>query len=597
MIRLLVHATHEAGLKVGGIGAVLEGLLSTDSYNRAVARTVLVGTMNRYDSLALERLMAPGNRLEVIYAPVFGVNQADADLAKRLSAVEMDYGVALLYGKRRFSQAAHEVLLIDAVHARPEPANTFKYFLWRHYGLDSARYEAYSREYKEFIEAAPAAYAALRTLVGPGQGTLGQPDPGRFLLAHEWMGLPLAFAAQLNDPWDWRTIFYAHEMPTARLIVETDGGHDTRFYNALRTAEAYGLTLEEVFGDRSDFFKHALVKQAARCDHILAVGDLVVDELRFLGGLFRTANIDLVYNGVPFAPITVENKRASKARLQAYAESLLGFRPDYVFTHVTRMVLSKALWRDIRVAEHLDRMLAQHGQTAVLFILSTALPSGRHPNDVLRWEQEYGWPVHHRADNGDLIGLEVPLYEGIAAFNWGSQALKIVLVNQFGWSRDRCGRRMPADMVFMDIRRGSDLEFGQSIYEPFGIAQVEPLSFGALSVVSSVCGCVGFVRRAAEQARLEAGLSEFSNLIVADYTSLPPAYRVLSPYDALNIGRYEREQIEAINSAYVARQIMKCLPREEADIRRLLKAGQLVASHMSWEVVVKDYLLPGLGES
>ena len=41
---------------------------------------------------------------------------------------------------------------------------------------------------------------------------------------------------------------------------------------------------------------------------------------------------------------------------------------------------------------------------------------------------------------------------------------------------------MPADMEFLDIRRGSDLEFGQSIYEPFGIAQVEPLTYGAISL-------------------------------------------------------------------------------------------------------------------
>ena len=43
---------------------------------------------------------------------------------------------------------------------------------------------------------------------------------------------------------------------------------------------------------------------------------------------------------------------------------------------------------------------------------------------------------------------------------------------------------MPADMEFMDIRKGSDAEFGQSIYEPFGIAQVEPISFGGICVFS-----------------------------------------------------------------------------------------------------------------
>ena len=49
-------------------------------------------------------------------------------------------------------------------------------------------------------------------------------------------------------------------------------------------------------------------------------------------------------------------------------------------------------------------------------------------------------------------------------------------------------------MEFMDIRKGSDVEFGQSIYEPFGIAQLEPLTFGAICVFSNVCGCAGFFR-------------------------------------------------------------------------------------------------------
>ena len=42
-IDLVVHATHEAGVKFGGIGAVLSGLLGTPSYNRHITRTILVG--------------------------------------------------------------------------------------------------------------------------------------------------------------------------------------------------------------------------------------------------------------------------------------------------------------------------------------------------------------------------------------------------------------------------------------------------------------------------------------------------------------------------------------------------------------------------
>ena len=596
MINLVVHATHEAGLKVGGIGAVLDGLLGSTNYNQSVERTVLIGTFNRYDSMTVERLLSPRNKLTVIHAPVFGVNKAEPALTAVLSAVESDYGVALLYGKRTFGRAEHEVILIDSIHAKEGPVNDFKYFLWQHYGIDSGKFD-YDPEFKDFVRSAPASYAALRSLVGPGDGAPGKQDNNRFILAHEWMGLPLAFAAQLADPWDWRTIFYAHETATARNVVEFDGGHDTRFYNAMWTAPYYNATMDSVFGSRDDFYKHALLKQTLRCDNIFAVGDLVVEELRFLGGMFRGANIDLVYNGVPSFPLSLDEKLVSKARLQSYAENLLGYRPDYVFTHVTRLVLSKAMWRDIRVAEHLDWLLAEQGKTAVLYMLTTTLPAGRRSEDVMRWEEEYGWPVHHRTGNGDLVDLEVSLYNSIAGFNWGSRALKIVLVNQFGWSQDRCGGRMPADMEFMDIRRGSDLEFGQSIYEPFGIAQVEPLSFGALCVVSNVCGCIGFAQRALEKTREEVELTDFSNIVVANYTSLPPGWQVFSPWDALNIGTAQRSQIESYNSAYVARQIMERLPRDAADMQALLTAGQEVGKRMSWEVVVSDYLLPGLANA
>ena len=62
-------------------------------------------------------------------------------------------------------------------------------------------------------------------------------------------------------------------------------------------------------------------------------------------------------------------------------------------------------------------------------------------------------------------------------FNREHQAVRAVLVNQWDWNRQVCGERMPEEMTFGDIRRGTDLEFGLSVYEPFGISQFEPLSF------------------------------------------------------------------------------------------------------------------------
>jgi glycosyltransferase involved in cell wall biosynthesis len=586
---LVVHATHEAGYKVGGIGAVLDGLLSSAAYNQAVGRTVLVGTMDVVNKVEMERLADPHNRLQILYSSWHGVNRVGGKVAAALRRLERRYRVWLLYGKRTFAGPAgeahdHEVILVDGLQADLDETNGFKLALWDHFRIQSDRYE-WNDEFDGVLKAARPGLAALR-LVTAGMAA----GAGRTVIAHDWMGVPLALAAAIYEPAAWRTIYYAHEMATARILVEDHPGHDTRFYNVLEQAGRSELTLGEIFGDQGGFFKHALIRQAARMDNILAVGPWVEKELRFLGGAFATANIDVVFNGLSFHEIELADRQASKAGLQAYCHNLLGYRPDYVLTHVTRLVISKGLWRDISVLDHLDRLLAQAGKTAVLFMLSTSLPAGRSPEDVRRWERQYGWPVVHRADNGDLMWHEVPLYHAIEAYNARAKAVKIVFVNQFGWNRECCGDKMPAGMHFHDLRWGTDLEFGQSIYEPFGISQVEPLAYGALSVVTNVCGCVDFVERAVEAA----GMPHFSGLLQADYTSLVNGLQVYTPWDALAINQEVRDRMERANSYNVALAIRATLPTTPNQASALLARGQRVSRAMSWETVVRDLFLPAL---
>ena len=580
-LELVVHITHEAGVKVGGIGAVLNGLLAAPAYRRAVPRSIITGALNVANAGEMERLFAPGNGLKCRYSRPLDINTLAPALSQQFRDIEDSYGVRIIYGRRPFAGVEHEVLLLDVSTIDTSRVNLFKYHLWDKYGIDCGRYES-DPEFARYVHFAEPAYAALYHLTADIAGA-------RVLLAHEWMGLPFVFAAQMRDARLWRTAFYAHEVATARLLIESHPGHDTRFYNTMQVAQQQGLSLEDVFGNQDDYFKHALIKRAATCDTVLAVGDRVVDELRFLGGALQNTSIDLVYNGIPAGQIDLDTKKRSEALLQDYAQVLIGYEPDFIFSHVTRFVTSKALWRDLRVLQHLDPILAQAGKKAVFFLLSSTEPSGRSPEQIRQWEADYGWPVHHRADNGDLLGLEADFFtQVLAPFNQRSQAVKAVLVNQFGWSRDRCGQRMPAEMRFMDLRQGTDVEFGQSIYEPFGIAQVEPLGFGALCVVSNVCGCVGFVRHAS------AELPSFPNLIVADYTTPPPDWIFHSPADALRLDQFGRDLIEIRNSQIVAETIATRLALSDDESRELLRRGQQVGCRMSWDVVVTDYLLPAL---
>jgi hypothetical protein len=61
-----------------------------------------------------------------------------------------------------------------------------------------------------------------------------------------------------------------------------------------------------------------------------------VNELRFLGSAFDKTDIALAYNGVPSQPTDLEEFNASRALVLQYCERLLGWKPDRIFTHVTR---------------------------------------------------------------------------------------------------------------------------------------------------------------------------------------------------------------------------------------------------------------------
>ncbi len=587
---LVVHATHEAGAKVGGIGAVLDGMLAEPAYNRLVRRTILVGPFDPSNLVEMERVHSPRNAFQTIYSTLDGMAEVPAELARAFERIELYYHVNLLYGKRCFGDVEHEVLLVDPRDAVTSVTNLFKFHLWDQYGVDSRLYEG-ALDYDWYIAAAEPSLAALQALIGEGEyprpPQIRAPREGRaVLLAHEWLGLPLVFSALWHVPEAYHAVLYAHEVTTVRRLVEGNPGHDTRFYNVMRTARRLGLSLEDVFGPQRDFFKHALLMAAADLHGVLAVSDVTLDELRFLSPDFADRPIALVYNGVPSPAITMVEHRSSKARMQQYAENLTGRRPTWIFTHVTRLVLSKGLWRDLRVLEQMDPQLAARGETAMLFTLSSAIPAGRREEQVRRWESEYGWPVIHRDNNGDLVGPELDYYRAIEDFNARAQASRVILINQFGWGRERCGMRMPADMQASDIRYGTDLEFGQSVYEPFGIGQVEPLATGALCCVSSVCGCVGFIK--------QAGGNRLPNVAVADYVTLPLSLQGMDLPGLLAIGQHERDIVETAEAARVAIKIFERLPRTEAAGQKLLEDGYALSQRMSWKVVVEEGLLPAL---
>ncbi len=574
----VVHITHEAVGKIGGIGAVLQGFFTCKSYLDAIDRSIIISPLFTTDGSVLDRL---GENGEVLYSSIDGlINPAYASAFRKL---ENYYNTGIVYGRRTFIdeqtgiKSSPEVLLIDVRHINKGIINDFKKRLFEEFGIRSNLYESLW-EYEQYVRLAPVAIAALKVLDAANESTV--------VVAHEFMGMPTALAAILEPHCDFKTIFYAHEVATMRRIVEGHSAHDTMFYNVMKQAHKDRLYVNEVFGDQSSFFKHVLVEAAKHCDQIYAVGNYIVDELRFLAPEFEDADINIVYNGIPAQKITVAEKLASKEKLKKYCENLLGFKPDFIFTHVTRLVRSKGLWRDLLVLRSMEDQFKAQGKTAVFFLLSTEV-SQRPSHDIYNMEATYNWPVAHREGWPDLSGGEADFYTKIQEFNAQSRNIKVVFINQFGFYRKNCGNRMPEDMEFMDIRKGTDLELGLSIYEPFGISQLEPLTFGGICVISSVCGCGGLVQD------VTGSTKDLKNIIIADYTNLNN-FNYADIEDLLQIDRSVREHIETSISEKVAQQIIQRLPESESEIENTIRIGYELAKNMTWDVVMKKYLLSNL---
>jgi len=567
----LIHITHEAHEKMGGIGAVLEGLLTTRAYQGAVDRTLLVGPADL-------PLRQPVKGLEaVLYETGRPAGEAPAtgpDLTEAFRRIETTYGVRILYGQRAVAcpletrHAPAELLLLDVHDCHPKPVNFLKGEIWKAYGLQSDRFEG-NWGYEEWVRLAAPALEAIAALLGGGTDDAA-------LISHEFMGLPTLLTARLRMP-TLRTIYWAHEVPSVRELIEQHAEHRLVFDQAMETREgirSYAAMLQDLGG-----FKHALVSRAYRADRIFAVSDRVAQELELLSPDFRRAAIDVVYNGLPVRPINLATCLKSRNLFRRYVEAVVGFRPDFVFTHVARPVASKAIERDLAVLEHLDDLLAESGRTAVLVVLATD-GGQRDPALVRRMEAEYGWPLHHRLDWPDLVKGEVPIGLAAEKYNQWARASRVVLVNQFGFSRPLCGDRVPEEMTLQDLRQGSDAEFGQSAYEPFGIAQLETLAFGGISVITRVCGCAELLARV-------AGDVLPPNILIAHYSAAlaQGAEPATSP---------DTRRIEHETAAQLAKELAARLPTAPEDFARLLESGWTLAEKMSWQSVCREYFLPAL---
>ena len=575
----IIHVTHEAVEKIGGIGTVIDGLCTSESYIKNVDRTVLVGPLFRTDQPAGLRLGADS---KLTYSTLDYID--NENLRDKFSKIEEQYGVSIILGKKKLiepyskKELEVEVLLFEVSKCNVDEVNKFKGELFENFQVASDKFQDIW-DYEQYIRIAKPAVAVLQAI-----GAI--PDnKTSVILSHEYMGMPTALAGKLTGNPNIRTIFHAHEVASVRSIVENNPGHDTMFYNVMKQAKISKQNLPELFPDVENNHKHGLVCAAKFCDQVFAVGDYVKSELEFLAPEFTDEKVSLVYNGIQSKPTTLSEKLKSRTEVKNYLRDILGFMPDYIFTHVARPVRSKALWRDLKIMHYLEPILKQQNKRAVYLMLGT-LGGQRSQYDIEKMASEYGWPVVHKHGYPDLAGGEESVFTDFENYNYTHRATRAVLVNQWGWSQESIGKKILDDTDISDLRKAADLEFGMSIYEPFGISQFEALGYGGLCLVTDICGCAGYIRNENSDTEIPA-----ANYIEASFLNLN---QKLDINQLMQLSISQRNEIENIEAEKLSKIIAENLPKSESDIEKNLKLGFELASKMSWDNVVDNYFMPGL---
>lgn len=571
-----IHISHEAAKKIGGIGSVLSGLCTSQAYQKKYSKSLLFGPL--FDETAADIL--PQKESQILFSSL----EQRKNTFPELQQICEKFNIDIVYGTKKLYDEIHpehsvetDVILVGIKRLDRHYIDLFKFRLWEEFGFESENYRDWDCE--QYLRIAiPLPY--LLEALYPKAKSLSA-------YAHEYMGVPSCLSLQLakNDnqlKQPLKTFFYAHELSTARAIVESIPGHDVAFYNLLERDISGNISLEQRFGKQNHNYRSELVKLTVHFDKTIAVGDWVKREYHYLidGDDKSKGKVQISYNGIPAYETSYETKIKSRLRLINYCEKLLNFRPDIIFTHVTRLVISKGLWRDIRFLEEMDKYFSKHNIKGFYILLSSLIASGRKPQEIKNMEKNYGWPVLHREGYPDLVGYENDIYASIALFNAKSRAIKGVFINQYGFNACSVGKRIPEGTSFFDIRCGSDVELGFSVYEPFGIAQIETIPYGGLAFLSRHCGCSYLLEKTFD----DTDNKPFTIIDFSDLKSLKDkSLSSLSDDELPAMSERMRTRIESEFFNLLGKKLYNKLPKNDEDRKVLLDQAKRYHSKLSWD--------------
>ena len=576
-----IHITHEAAKKIGGIGSVLSGMCTSETYLQNFEKTIFYGPLfedqpnpDYSENIAINRL---GKNAKILFSSLDNISKSAYDIF--FHNLIKKYNIEIVYGEKTLFDEIYpdkkntiEILLIGVKAININLLNIFKFKLWDIFNFPCQNYEN-DWDFEQYLRIALPYREICDEFFDKNKETIH--------FSHEYMGILSCLAIHLEKRNLEKIYFHAHEISTARNIVESLPAHDINFYKYINKDLADGIAMEDRYGSYHHLSRNELIKLTTHFDGVLAVGDWVKKEYKYLIPHADTKKIHICYNGTPTPNFSYSDKLKARKKIQNYCDNLYNFTPDIIMTHVTRLVVSKGLWRDISILEELDKKFTKDNLKGFCVILSSLIGTGRTEEEIAMMEQNYGWPVMHKSGYPDLIDYENDLYWSCLYFNAKSKSIKIVFINQFGFTPERIGERLPKGTTFADLRLASDAEFGMSIYEPFGIAQIETIPFGGVAILTRACGSSFLLEKTFLNEKIKPFyIFDFAQKVNFDEN-----------INCEHITHEERDKIEKLILKKNIDKVYKLIPKSDIQRKEVFNLCKKYMNKITWNEVIKDFFL------
>ena len=630
VVDIMAWVTWEAAGRIGEYSTLFSNMFSSPAIQASIGRTVLMGPMykpiagRRSDPQQDIQIIASTLDCSILYPPKLS---SGPGLSKRVQMVirdvEMRYGITIFYLRDKDQDHQVDRVLFDlsavldhkGMYMQTLPG--FLRNLKQRINL-TVEYDVHQRSDMWEVNDSPLdadladrSHKVNDTVIGmllarPVADCLRgimQPDETAALIATDNLSLPSVYATQMD-----REIYSSIEGPTIKTLFYAGGLNPIRDLSTgaivpnVPTLDGVGgfdwegpmrslvkLSLENALIDEKnvpilgryfldfqplqEIFNHTdwrILQQAWRPDGVAVASASVRDELLFMNRAFALrGEIPVISPGVSVVPCDMELKERSRRKLISYARNVWEIEDvdadhTIIATQIARAEDSTSFLRAFDALRIFSSQLSSRGHrdTKVLFIIVTS------------------WDVS-RAGTGENRSIDELLRKtGGTAFSSG--ALRVRVINQPQWPALPERNHKPTALTRDDLHRATNLSMCLSLYDTFDTTPLEPVSCGAIAVISTGCG-------------LHRKIQELDywkeNIIVVDYAeewveSLSEkhegeTHRVLN--DLFNVTLEEKREAEQSAHQHLVPCLLNTLPWTSTQRAVKLAGGHRLATELNWE--------------